>query len=38
MRKRWEQRPHNQDVVAALVQGLGIRRTTARTLASRKVE
>ncbi|HET8760973.1 MAG TPA: single-stranded-DNA-specific exonuclease RecJ [Nitrospiria bacterium] len=38
MRKRWEQRPYNPDVVAALVQGLGVRRTTARILASRKVD
>jgi single-stranded-DNA-specific exonuclease len=38
MRKRWQQRPHNPDVVAALVHGLGMRRTTARILAGRKVD
>jgi single-stranded-DNA-specific exonuclease len=38
MRKRWEHRPYNPDVVAALTHGLGIRRTTARILAGRKVE
>ncbi|MFZ5863102.1 MAG: single-stranded-DNA-specific exonuclease RecJ [Nitrospirota bacterium] len=38
MRKRWEHRPYNPDVVAALTQGLGIRRTTARILAGRKLE
>ncbi len=38
MRKRWQQRPHNPDVVAALVHGLGVRRTTARILAGRKLD
>lgn len=38
MPKRWEQRPYNPEVVAALVNGLGIRPTTARILASRKVD
>jgi single-stranded-DNA-specific exonuclease len=38
MHKRWEQRPYNPDVVAALVQGLGVRRTTARILAGRKID
>ncbi len=38
MRKRWQQRPHNSEVVTALVHGLGIRPTTARILAARKVD
>jgi single-stranded-DNA-specific exonuclease len=38
MRKRWQQRPHNTEVVTALVRGLGLRPTTARILAGRKVE
>ncbi len=38
MRKRWQQRPHNPDVVAALVHGLGVRRTTAKILAGRKID
>ncbi len=38
MRKRWQQRPHNPDVVAALVHRLGLRHTTARILAGRKID
>jgi single-stranded-DNA-specific exonuclease len=38
MRKRWQQRPHNSEVVTALVHGLGIRPTTARILAGRKID
>ena len=37
MQNRWQERPCDADVVAALAQGLGIRRTTARVLANRKV-
>ena len=37
MQKRWQERPYDADVVAALAHGLGIRRTTARVLANRKV-
>jgi single-stranded-DNA-specific exonuclease len=38
MSKRWQQRPHNPEVVAALMHGLGVRRTTARILANRQVD
>lgn len=37
MQKRWQERPYDAEIVAALAHGLGIRRTTARVLANRRV-
>lgn len=37
MHKRWQERPYDAEIVAALAHGLGIRRTTARVLAGRHV-
>ena len=37
MQKRWQERPYDAEIVAALTHGLGIRRTTARVLAGRHV-
>jgi len=37
VRKRWQPRSHDAEIVSTLMNGLGIRRTTARVLASRRV-
>ncbi|MEO5657185.1 MAG: single-stranded-DNA-specific exonuclease RecJ [Nitrospiria bacterium] len=38
MRKRWQIRPYDADLVASLVRDLGVRRTTARVLVNRRIE
>src|SRR3989338_11411365 len=37
MQKRWQERPYDAEIVAALMHGLGIGRTPARVLAGRHV-
>ncbi len=37
MRKRWQERPYDPDMVAALTHGLGLRRPTARVLSNRGI-